>query len=61
MTLCPVDLDICARPECAGLYCAQSGESRLVPCLECGVLIVLRGAVICIDCLTVESVQPAEA
>ena len=60
MTICPVDLECCDRAECTGGRCERSGDARLAPCVGCGYLIVLRGAVICVDCISVELVEATE-
>ena len=60
MSICPVDLERCDRPECAGGHCELAGELRLAPCADCGYLIVMRGAVICVDCIGVELVEATE-
>ena len=61
MPLCPVDLERCDRPQCAGGRCEESGELMLLPCAGCGYLLVLRGGVICVDCLAIELKQTTEA
>jgi hypothetical protein len=61
MTLCPVVLERCDRPECAGGRCEESAELMLAPCAGCGYLVVMRGAGICVDCLVIELKQTTEA
>jgi len=60
MSICPVDLERCDRPECTGGHCQLSGEFRLAPCAGCGYLIMLRRAVICVDCTSVELIEATE-
>ena len=61
MALCPLDLEFCDRPECAGVHCPQTGELQVTPCVKCGYLIVLRGAGMCVDCISVELSAVPEA
>ena len=61
MRICPVDLARCDRHACASGICEQSGELPLLPCVDCGVLIVLRGAGICAECISVYLPQSEEA
>ena len=50
MLICPYDLEPCDRRACASGLCKKSGESKLLPCGECGVLVVLRGVPVCVEC-----------
>lgn len=54
MPLCPLDLEYCNRPECNGRHCAESGDAVLVPCVECGYLIVVRARGVCPECVAAE-------
>jgi hypothetical protein len=60
MAICPMDLEICERPGCAGGRCEESGELRLAPCVGCGYLFVLRGAGYCVECLAIEITETKE-
>ena len=59
MILCPVELECCSRPECAGGECQQCGERMSPPCAQCGFVIVLQAG--CVECAVVEACRPPEA
>lgn len=60
MIVCPVDLQHCDRPACAGGHCEIAGELRMLPCYDCGYLIVRRGAGLCVECVTIALVETSE-
>jgi hypothetical protein len=49
MLICPCDLEPCNRRACASGLCKKSGESKLLPCGECGVLVMVRAVPVCIE------------
>jgi hypothetical protein len=52
MVVCPYDCHWCDLPDCRTGTCELAAEPALVPCMECGVLIIAPGAVqMCIDCV----------
>lgn len=61
MKICPVDLEYCAREECAAGVCEQSNEIALFPCVDCGVLVVRRGVGMCAECITIEITPTQES
>jgi hypothetical protein len=53
MLVCPFDMHWCDRAGCVA-GCELSGESPLLPCVGCGVLIIRPVAhALCVDCITV--------
>lgn len=62
MRVCPFDLEHCHRTACASGVCEMSGEATLVPCIDCGTLVILRrGARICIACIDVNFSETRES
>ena len=60
MPICPLDLEHCDRPDCAGGCCEMSGDARLAPCVDCGYLVVIRGPGICVECLAIDITAATE-
>ncbi|MDB5807881.1 MAG: hypothetical protein JWN94_3 [Betaproteobacteria bacterium] len=60
MPICPMDLERCDRPECAGKYCGKVDEFALEPCVGCGYLIVMRRGGFCVECITVATTNEPE-
>jgi len=60
MADCPVKLDYCARSNCRQGHCALSGDRVLDPCAECGELVIIRRAGICVECIAIRSIDMKE-
>ena len=60
MRICPVDLERCDRTACSSGACQESGERTLIPCVDCGVLIV-SGTGVCVTCISVSFKETEEA
>ncbi len=62
MRICPFDLEHCNRAACASGFCEMASEPTMVPCIDCGTLVILRrGARICIACINMDQTETEEA
>jgi hypothetical protein len=52
MVVCPYDCHWCDLPDCRTEGCRFAAEPALVPCVECGVLIIAPASMqMCIECV----------
>jgi hypothetical protein len=57
MLVCPFDMHWCGHPACTAA-CELSGETPLLQCASCGILIVGPVAYgLCVDCIAVHVVE----